>query len=358
MKKVRLFIKYPRRIFVKIVLAISIFLVFPVSSFCQRKPSSVKFSLADGKRETMSAFTRLKGVELGSPVAIVSYDENHVLVVDRRAKAVLTLYDLRTGEKVDSLLRGRGPGECMNAFNVTVYHGKVYVDDLAWGGKVVVTSPKKGRIMALDHEVRIDGQYNRMIYSHSRGFIGTPALKGRFEVIGDDGVPQDTFGSFPKLKGDNSLVSNSSAQSRMAVSPDGRYLCSSYMGIDCIEIYSNNFRSLLRLWGPGEIIPSARVKGDGKARMTVLEPAQRVFSSLSASNDAFMVGYVGDMTGRSFSSAGTLHLLLFDWEGNLLRQIDLPEEVASFDIDWQSGKMVAISKDDEPKILVAPIPTK
>ena len=60
MKKVRLFIKYPRRIFVKIVLAFSIFLVFPVSSFCQRKPSSVKFSLADGKREAMSAFTSLQ----------------------------------------------------------------------------------------------------------------------------------------------------------------------------------------------------------------------------------------------------------------------------------------------------------
>ena len=341
-----------------VVLAFSIFLVFPVSSFCQRKPSLVKFSLADGKREAMSAFTRLKGVELGSPVAIVSYDENHVLVVDRRAKAVLTLYDLRTGEKVDSLLRGRGPGECMNAFTVTVAQGKVYVDDLAWGGKVVVTSPKKGRVLALDHEVKIDGQYLRMIYSQPRGFIGTPLLEGRFEIIDDNGIPQETFGSFPKLKGDNSLVSNSNAQSRMAVSPDGRYLCSSYLGIDCIEIYSKNFRSLKRLWGPGSITPSVMVKGDGQARMTVLDPARRVFSALSASNDTFIVGYVGDMTGRSFSSAGILHLLLFDWEGNLLRQIDLPEEVSSFDIDWQSGKVVAISKDDEPKILVAPIPIK
>lgn len=246
----------------------------------------------------------------------------------------------------------------MNAFTVTVAQGKVYVDDLAWGGKVVVTSPKKGRVLALDHEVKIDGQYLRMIYSQPRGFIGTPLLEGRFEIIDDNGIPQETFGSFPKLKGDNSLVSNSSAQSRMAVSPDGRYLCSSYLGIDCIEIYSKNFRSLKRLWGPGSITPSVMVKGDGQARMTVLDPARRVFSALSASNDTFIVGYVGDMTGRSFSSAGILHLLLFDWEGNLLRQIDLPEEVSSFDIDWESGKVVAISKDDEPKILVAPIPTK
>jgi hypothetical protein len=340
------------------VLAFSIFLVSPVSSFCQKKPALTKFSLDDSKRVGMSAFTKLKGVELGSPVAIVSYDENHVLVVDRRAKAVLTLYDLRTGEKVDSLLRGRGPGECMNAFTVTVAQGKVYVDDLAWGGKVVVTSPKKGRVLALDHEVKIDGQYLRMIYSQPRGFIGTPLLEGRFEIIDDNGIPQETFGSFPKLKGDNSLVSNSNAQSRMAVSPDGRYLCSSYLGIDCIEIYSKNFRSLKRLWGPGSITPSVIVKGDGQVRMTVLDPARRVFSALSASNDTFIVGYVGDMTGRSFSSAGILHLLLFDWEGNLLRQIDLPEEVSSFDIDWQSGKVVAISKDDEPKILVAPIPIK
>ena len=87
-----------------------------------------------------------------------------------------------------------------------------------------------------------------------------------------------------------------------------------------------------------------------------LDDSKRV--GMSASNDTFIVGYVGDMTGRSFSSAGILHLLLFDWEGNLLRQIDLPEEVSSFDIDWQSGKVVAISKDDEPKILVAPIPIK
>lgn len=341
-----------------VVLAFSIFLVFPVSSFCQKKPALTKFSLDDSKRVGMSAFTKLKGVELGSPVAIVSYDENHVLVVDRRAKAVLTLYDLRTGEKVDSLLRGRGPGECMNAFTVTVSHGKVYVDDISWGGKVVVTSPKKGRVLALDHEVKIDGQYLRMIYSQPRGFIGTPLLEGRFEIIDDNGIPQETFGSFPKLKGDNSLVSNSSAQSRMAVSPDGRYLCSSYLGIDCIEIYSKNFRSLKRLWGPGSITPSVMVKGDGQARMTVLDPARRVFSALSASNDTFIVGYVGDMTGRSFSSAGILHLLLFDWEGNLLRQIDLPEEVSSFDIDWQSGKIVALSKDADPKILVASVPVR
>ena len=341
-----------------VALSVLVGFFFPVSSFCQKKPALTKFSLDDSKRVGMSAFTKLKGVELGSPVAIVSYDENHVLVVDRRAKAVLTLYDLRTGEKVDSIMRGRGPGECMNAFTVTVAQGKVYVDDISWGGKVVVTSPKKGRVLALDHEVKINGQYLRMIYSQPRGFIGTPLLEGRFEIIDDNGIPQETFGSFPKLKGDNSLVSNSNAQSRMAVSPDGRYLCSSYLGIDCIEIYSKNFRSLKRLWGPGSITPSVMVKGDGQARMTVLDPARRVFSALSASNDTFIVGYVGDMTGRSFSSAGILHLLLFDWEGNLLRQFDLPEEVSSFDIDWQSGKVVAISKDDEPKILVAPIPIK
>lgn len=339
--------------------AISLLLLFSFSigSWGQRKSNPVRFTLDNIKCEKLESFIPLEKVELGDPRRITFYNKNNVIITDRKSRAAVVLIDLQSGKVVDSLLRGRGPGECLRPYAVTVSGGDVYIDDSVMGQKVIVTHPHKGRVLSFDHETIMDGYYLGVAPLPKGGYIGLPNKGSRFERIDEKGLPQGSFGSFPPIKGDKKSITNSAAQSRFAISPDGKHLCSSFLMMDYIEIYSDGFRSLVRLWGPEADVPNVRVSGDASAGMSwsVLEPPKRVFSSVCASNEGFIVGYYGDMKDRSFAEAYTRYLLLFDWSGKCLKMIELPMEVLSFDIDWADGRIIALSKDADPKILVASI---
>ena len=293
----------------------------------------------------------LGNIELGAPGGVTFYDDSHILITDRRAKAAISLVDINTGKVVDSLLRGRGPGESLSPWTVTVSDDIIYIDDSQRGGKLLVLRPKGGKLLALDHEIKINGNYLRIIPNPSGGFISLPYTEARFEILDANGISCGYGGSFPRIKGDNSLVSNTSAQSMIAMSPDGKHLCSSYLMMNYLEIYSNSLKSLIRLWGPDKIVPQVKTSDV----TSFLEPKTKVYSSISASNGGFAVGYIGKLEERDFAKAGTKYLLIFDWEGHCLKVFELPVEISYFDINWRTNRLIVITKEADPSVMTAVI---
>lgn len=143
-------------------------------------------------------------------------------------------------------------------------------------------------------------------------------------------------------------------QSMVAASPDGKHICSAYQDIDCIEIYTDDFNSLIRLNGPDRITQKLTVTETPIGPSASLKPSNNTFNSLSASEKGFIVGYIGK-TPQEDNSTLIQDLLYFDWSGKCLKCFHLPEGVVYLDIDWENGRMFGVTGGDEPKLVTAKI---
>lgn len=330
------------------LIVLPIFILFFQCTQNRRDDSTRIFTLDEFATKTLIPEIN-KAISLSNPSRITLCKNHSVIIAEKKSPIALRLIDLESGDCCDSVVRGRGPGECLSSWDITIVEDKVFVYDIL-GQKIVVFSLENDNRLFFENEIEIKEPYLRIIPSPTGGFVALPHFKGRIVYLSDEGIPRDTVGSFPLISGDKRAVNNSAAQSQIAFSTDGNHFCSSYLLMNYIEIYSGNEMSI-RLWGPKQLNPSVKISEVSGGTMYLLEPTTKVFSGLSGSETGFIVGYVG----KSFNNQGDFNniqeLLLFDWEGNPLRRYILPINIIAFDVDWKENKIMTITSDSNPLIV-------
>ncbi|MCR5277187.1 MAG: TolB-like 6-bladed beta-propeller domain-containing protein [Bacteroidales bacterium] len=332
-------------------------LVFLLIAGCKsvQDKDNVPFSVEGVRTYSVESFQILEQFEIGKRGIVSYWSADEVIVADRVLPSQQSLFNLRTGETRHFLNLGRGPGECLDISNQTVQDGKLYIYSPS-SRKVIVLQPSSepDQDFSLVEEIEINVPCVRVIPTKNGAYLGTPLVDGRFYLFDKAGQPIDTLGSFPVLDGDAVAINNNAFQSQVAFSPDGKYLCSAYHAMDFVEIYSDNFKKIKRLWGPDQFLPRAvREIRDGYI-LDYRDPQKQVYYMISTSNKGFLVGYVGHLyKDRNDPSRGTKELHYFDWNGNFLARYILPQEVAFFDVDWENGRMCGVTFEAEPKLVLA-----
>lgn len=318
-------------------------------------PAEQSFTL-DGVREiAVARFREYPQFDLGNPMDVIALGGGKVLVSDQ-APLMLHYLDLTTGSDHAFLNQGRGPGELSLASTVEVQGDLLYAFSPN-DRKIVCLRLDESQDFPLVSEIKTEVFSPKMAVDPKGGFVMSPTRGGlRFVHLDNQGNVTDTLGSFPQVEGEQEAINNNSLQSNFAFSPDGKYFCSPYLGMDCIEIYSHDFKSVTRLMGPEDFRPTVKkiVFQGGEAWTYGASPDKRVFSGVSTSDKGFIVIYIGQLRD-SDESARRNTLLRFDWQGRCLARYVLPEDIYYYDIDWEQGKLIAISARPERTLVVADI---
>jgi len=310
------------------------------------------FSLDDFQRFDVDAFETLLGNVLKPGIVRVIGDDL-VLTVETFASEMAVVRNLKSAETYRFLTKGRGPGECLSIRDVAVYGDSLFFSSIE--DNKILAYHLDGDQINYSHDYSYDTWTLRAIPLPDKGILCLPLWDGRFIRIRDGKT--DTLGQFPKVTGDKKALNNSSLQSLVGASPDGKYVCSAYQDIDCIEIYSDEFMSLIRLNGPEQAIPKVKVTETPFGNSFSVEPSKTTFRGFSSSNAGFVVGYIGQLhTDDDEAIRNIGDLLFFDWEGNCLKRFHLPEELVYFDIDWNRQRLIGILGGDEPKLVCCPLP--
>ena len=329
-----------------------ILLLSSLTSHCSRgrEDEYCKISLSNIENDELE-FSPIQCNHLASPSRIKFYNEKSVMIGEKRSRVILRLFDIETGICKDSITRGRGPGECLSAWDISVDDdGKIIIfDNLA--SKLLVFKPENDKFFSLVDEIALIGYYTHIIPFKESGYLALPYQGGRFVKLSSQGIAEDTLGSFPPIKGANNAINNISAQSLSSFSPEGDYLCSTFLSMNYIDIYSGGADSLIkRIWGPERIIPSAKIVNVAGGYMYSIKPNKRVFSGLCTYDIGFIVGYERPSMKQQ-KKVGFNELLFFDWNGNCYKMIHLPIDIKLFDIDWNHRRLLAITSEEDPRLV-------
>jgi len=321
-----------------------------IFSAATKTSEELVFSLKDFELVTISEFTELPA-DVWTSGRVKYVGDDIVLTVEKAAQEMIVSHNLKTGKNQRFLSRGRGPGECLFVRDIIVYGDSIYVSSIN-DGKILTFYKNAKKKIEYAHEESFDPYCVRAIPLPTGGILCLPLTGERFLRIYKDKVEE--LGSFLKIKGDQNALNNSAVQSMTAASPNGRFVCSVYQDIDCIEVYSNDFTRVLRLLGPEKSTPKVRVKENPFGVAFTLEPSKLVYSSLSVSDKGFVVGYIGQLFKNSDEvSRNIKELLYFDWDGRCRTRFLLPEEVVYFDVDWDGGRMIGVTGGDVPRLVTA-----
>lgn len=322
---------------------------------CVSTRQSVDFSLDNVDSVFVEQYLRLNQIELAGIGPIVFWQQDQVIVADGELPSLLSLIDLGTGRKKPFLKMGGGPGECLGIQNLTVKNKILYAYSLASKKMIALQEAvDTSLVFSLVNDIPIKEECLRLIPSPECGFVGTPRKGPRFYSFSETGEVNGSFGSFPNVNGEPDAINNMSLQSEISFSPDGMYFCSPFLMVDYIEIYSDNYSKIRRLWGPEPFVPQVERVSDGLASYYSQKPPKDVFRTLSVSDKGFLVGYIGHLnTSRDEPVKTTRELLYFSWNGDLIRRYILPEQLAYFDVDWENGRMCGITFEVEPKLVQA-----
>ena len=293
-----------------------ILLLSSLTSHCSRgrEDEYCKISLSNIENDELE-FSPIQCNHLASPSRIKFYNEKSVMIGEKRSRVILRLFDIETGICKDSITRGRGPGECLSAWDISVVDdGKIIIfDNLA--SKLLVFKPENDKFFSLVDEIALIGYDTHIIPFKESGYLALPYQGGRFVKLSSQGIAEDTLGSFPPIKGANNAINNISAQSLSSFSPEGDYLCSTFLSMNYID-----------------------------------KPNKRVFSGLCTSDIGFIVGYERPSMKQQ-KKVGFNELLFFDWNGNCYKMIHLPIDIKLFDIDWNHRRLLAITSEEDPRLV-------
>lgn len=340
----------------RILLITALLSLIPLLSQCSETvyEDEIPFSLENVSVKSIGPSHKIDGIFLGRPNAVEYLSSGKLLISESRSAQLLMLMDPTTGDVVRFLNNGRGPQECQHVSNMAVAGHELYVYSQD-RNSIFVYGLQTDGAPVFDRDIHITQDNFRVIPAPGKGYLGIPYYEGRFFLYDENGMVTDTLGTFPHLEGDSKAKNNTAAQSMIAYSPDGKHFCSSYLSMDCIEIYPSDFSSVKRLLGPEPFSPTVKEVNLPGGVTYVMTPAKSVYSTISTSNRGFIVGYKGQFDKRGEPPAAIRKLIYFDWKGNAVAQYDLPEDIVTFDINWEQGKLYAITAGLERTLTVADI---
>lgn len=167
----------------------------------------------------------------------------------------------------------------------------------------------------------------------------------------------NTVGDYPSIEGDDNalegLAQLEGFASSLAWNMSKRKIAIVYKQTDLIEIYDETGLLKNRIQGPDIFFPSKIIKSIGdtqKVTANIGEERDAYFSPVATSNELYIL-YSGQLYHPGDTNYLLDHLLVFDWNGNPLRQYKLDTPIFRFVIDESNQLIYGITDSPEFRII-------
>lgn len=274
------------------------------------------------------------------PRAILSVD-SLLLTANMQGERLVDIFNIHTGKLVKSaVVFGRGPGEMLSIQRIQARGDSLWLFDIMQRKLFETTL----------HDLLSEAPYRPTCYSGfspvenaiclSNGMIVTDDFENAlscFSVYDRNGVLRGRYGTVPEPDqyGENRILALESAISTMAPLPDGSILVA-YKRTDILELYDPHFVLKKRIQGPDRFSAAIRVveSGDGVRVKSSPEERDAYFHPvvLEKAKEIWLL-YSGERWQSRKNAFLMNKVLVFDYQLNPLRRIDLDTPVASITVN-------------------------
>lgn len=310
----------------------------------------------------------LEQFEILLPSRLIKYDRWVVFEVSQ-AKSNLVLLNLDTKRTMEAIMVGRGPGEMKQGGDLHLEGSGAVLTEVNALTQVSIdlASVQEGYIPVLD----TIGTFKNCKNAFGRlrrvrgGFVSTvpyhntlkeDAWYSLWDVDGYVSAPVMR----PKIEGLNKLAQNYDYfffnSSMMAARPDGDRLCVAHPGMAVLSFASvedRTLREVKRIEYNKPVVVSR-----GEQSLLDHENSYSCFRSMSPTNDYLYLLYSGKRSQRSgkgeIPDYESNHLLVYDWDGNLVVRYYLSRNVSSIFVD--GDELYCLSTYPSSELLVYQLP--
>lgn len=304
-------------------------------------------------RNADASMVKVNGLDLLSPYRMRYAGEGRLALQDNgHPEGMLTIIDTRRDTVTYHVTKGRGPGEMLTIFQVSVKDGDIWLSG---------TQDRKVMRVSMDGDSTSDTTFimnNEFMKAVPFGTGSVLALSkafsgNRLDLRSLSGEILDTAGTFPVLKDSpQTPPDNALFQSEIAVSPDSRHTAVACLSFEYIDIYDKDLNLTHRLSGPEGVPQKAELLSVPIGKIYSQKPDYNIHRCLACNDKEFMVGYIGlELTDPSQLATQARTILSFDWEGRPLKAYHFESELTYFDIDWENDILYGLVNSDEPYIL-------
>ena len=295
----------------------------------------------------------VSGLDLLMPYRMRYAGEGRLALQDNgHPEGMLTIIDTRRDTVTYHVTKGRGPGEMLTIFQVSVKDGDIWLSG---------TQDRKVMRVSMDGDSTSDTTFimkNEFMKAvpfsgESLLALSKPFTGRRLDLMTLSGEIYDSVTVFPVLKDSpQTPPDNALFQSEIAVSPDSRHTAVACLSFEYIDIYDKDLNLTHRLSGPEGVPQKAELLSVPIGKIYSQKPDYNIHRCLACNDKEFMVGYIGlELTDPSQLATQARTILSFDWEGRPLKAYHFESELTYFDIDWENDILYGLVNSDEPYIL-------
>lgn len=253
--------------------------------------------------------------------------------------------------------KGMGPDEFIKPRNVR-YDGvsdRIFIYD---------TSLKKGAYLSpIDGSVVesciLSDAAAREILTVGKCFIGNGAFKnGYFAAMDSTGKTKEVFGQIPlrKYEGEDHLLDYLCNQTQIAVSPDNTRFAAAGSFSDWLVFYdiSGDRPSKIREYSTYPSALEVKSKPNGSYSVD-FRPEAIISYRVLAPTDKYLYAMYDGRTNEEADNKKEpdIAILQFDWDGNFIKGVSIPERVFYIAVDNDDSTLYALVRTDEAKVLKA-----
>jgi hypothetical protein len=310
-----------------------------------------QFSEQDFQLSEKLTGSKVTNVKLENPRNIYIID-SLIITVDRGTDYLLHVYSLKTGKKINELIRrGKGPHELLSTD---------YIQKRSEEKRILVFGSVEKKIIEFSFddllknssdivytEFLINDQGCLRVVKDKDNYIGLTlkdSIVKRLYVYNSKGTTVDAVGDYPSVVPKvGHMLDAVLFEAYHAIFPEGTIILS-YRNMDLIEIYDKNYNFKKKLFGPAGVLPSYQLKSNGTFKSIGFKEDQIcTYGDIITNpmNSEFWVSY----SGHKISDQGYLNsrIFVFDTNGSFLKRYELNIPVFKMDVDFKSRKIYAIT---------------
>ena len=292
-------------------------------------------------------------MEFDQPNSFRLLDNKHFIYNDRSRSPVLLLVDLDSLNCIGYINAGFGDYEILTVRDIQVLPDSIITVHDSYSGKLFSFNREQPMLLKLQSI----NKFNKNIAFNltkfgDNDFIYTGNNNSKYvcHIINPEGVSQ-SFSTIPEIpKDDNIEVYEYDIQSKVIWNNKKERLITAALGWDIVSIYDKNLELIKRFRGPVFIDRKLR---DNKGVTHVAVPdVSGLIGGIQLSDSGFTVGYGGELNKQDQDTYYIDYIMNFDWEGNPLSYIEIPEKTLDYAYNIDSGDLLLLMESDNNKILV------
>lgn len=286
-------------------------------------------------------FRNLYNYKKGVPGKIKLFDSTLICFnTNEGATHFLNDYSLKAGKLSNGYLRmGRGPGECIGAFEFGKQGNSLWVQDITLK-KILIQQrdDKSENIHKHFNEFPVTENYYIIDFKDSTHYLGVGSVNSQYKIQETElhtGKIINEIGAFQNIPNIISLSAFKKAhQCFIHVKPDGNKAVLAYRFTDVVEIFDLNTEVGIIIQGPERFEVDYQPSGEQMFRNDKTRFAF-VGGGGTVTNKYIYLFYSGELTKKKDSFYAN-SIFVYDWFGNPVKKIVLDRKV----------KGLAISEDD------------